>query len=373
MPEILLGLTFLLWVIQSARQRKFSRPKKPQWGLGLLILFLINAGLVTYFSGDLVLYGYFLIRAAEAGMIYWLIRQEIVPHSSTIKWLLYGAVFQVMLAYFQTRINSSLGLHFIGEPSIGPEVMNVAKTDLISGAKHIRPYGTFLHPNILGAYLMSVLFIALPYLKKNAIPFWLIFLTAGIYLTGSQAAQLATLTAFGILFLFGILKKASQKRLLSLGMFVVLVMLNAWLFVNSSALRFSTPSIHERLEQNIMSLNMFLNKFWGVGIGNFTLSMENFSVGKLLPWEFQPVHNSYFLALNETGLQGFTLLLLLIAYILHNYWKDEHDYSLQDKARILALFSLLFIASLDHLLWTSYIGAILVGFVLAETTRTTHV
>ena len=123
--------------------------------------------------------------------------------------------------------------------------------------------------------------------------------------------------------------------------------------------------------QNVISLNMFLHKFWGVGVANFTLEMEKFSQIKLLPWEFQPVHNAYFLILNETGIQGLLLLILIIAYMLHSYWKIDLSYFLRDKARILPLFALIVVASFDHLLWTSWIGPILAGMVVAETTRPT--
>ena len=227
----------------------------------------------------------------------------------------------------------------------------------------------FFIPIFWGAYLMSVLFLSLAYLKKSALPFWIILLSIGIYLSGSLAAELTLLITAGIILMLGVLKVARQKKTLSLGLLGGLVFANLWLYFNSAMLAFNYPSIQERLAQNVVSLNMFLSKFWGVGVGNFTLQMEAFSDTKLLPWEFQPVHNVYFLVLNETGIQGLVLLLLMIAYLLHAYWKDGLSYFLKDKARILPLFALMVIASFDHLLWTSWVGPILTGIVVAETTR----
>lgn len=369
LPEILLILTFLLWFIQKVINKEIGKIKAPGWGLTLFLLFMLNAGLVTFFQGDIILYLFFLIRVLEAGAVYILIRQRLIPHHELITWLLYGAVLQIVLAYIQTRLNHSIGLHFIGEPVIGPDMPNVAKTDLVDGTKEIRPYGTFLHPNILGVYLMTVFFLSLAYLKKTALLFWIILMSIGIYLTGSLAAELTLLIVAGILLILSFVKVATQKRTLSLGLLGVFLFGNLWVYLNSASLAWSYTSIQERLMQNVISLNMFLHKFWGVGVNNFTLEMERFSQIKLLPWEFQPVHNTYFLILNETGIQGLLLLILIIAYLLHGYWKTGLSYFLRDKARILPLFALIVVASFDHLLWTSWVGPILAGIVVAETTR----
>lgn len=369
LPEILLLLVFLLWCFQKLIKKEWGRLKAPGWGLTLIFLFVMNAGIISYLYGDIILFLFFFIRILEAGIVYILIRQALIPHNELISWLLFGAVFQIILAYTQTRLNHSLGLHFIGEPVIGPDVPNVAKTDLSDGTKIIRPYGTFLHPNILGAYLVTVFFISLAYLKKAALPVWVILLSIGVYLSGSHAAQITLLTVIGILLWLSFMKVTARKKHLSLGILAALLLINAWIYINSTRFLWENHSIAERLTQNVISLNMFLQQCWGVGIANFTLMMEQFSNIKLLPWEFQPVHNIYFLILNETGLQGFILLVFGIGWLLQGYWKKELSYFLRDKARILPLFALMILASFDHLLWTSWVGWILTGMVLSETTR----
>lgn len=369
LPELLLALTFILWFIQKVRIKEIGEIKAPSWGLTIFLLFLVNAGVVTFLRGDLTLYVFFLIRVVEAGMVYTLVRQKLIPHNQLIAWLLYGAIFQIVLAYVQTRLNHSVGLQLIGEPVIGPDVSNVAKTDLTDGTKLIRPYGTFLHPNILGAYLMTILFLSLPYFKKSALIFWVVLMSVGIYLTGSHAAGLTVLIAAGILLILSFMKVATQKRTLSLGLLGAFLLGNLLVYINSASLSWNFASIQERLIQNVISLNMFLHNVWGVGVGNFTLEMEKFSQTTLLPWDFQPVHNTYLLVLNETGIQGLILLILIIGTLLHGYWKKDLSYFLHDKARILPLFALIVIASFDHLLWTSWIGFILIGLVVAETTR----
>ncbi len=371
LPELLLALTFGLWFIQEIRTKKWAKLKAPGWGFTLFLLFLLNAGIVTLLYGDMVLFLFFLIRVLEAGAVFVLIRQKVIPHKEFIAWLLYGAVFQIAIAYLQTRFNHSLGLHFIGEPVIGSDVPNVAKIDLSGGGKAIRPYGTFLHPNILGAYLLIVFYLSLAYLKKAALPVWVILLSVGIYLTGSQAAQLTLVLVAVILLILSFMKVAVHKKYLSLGLLGGIIFTNVWVYFNSAQLAWNYNSVIERLMQNVISLKMFMAQFWGVGVANFTLVMEQFSQVKLLPWQFQPVHNTYFLTLNETGIQGILLIFIMLAYLLCSYWKADLSYLLKDKARILPLFALIIIASFDHLLWTSWIGPILAAMVVAETTRPT--
>lgn len=366
LPELLLILIFSLWFAERLKSKTLKKLKQPSWTLILLLLFLVNAGLVTFFQGDMTLYLFFLIRVVEAGMVFILIHEELIPSSEVIRWLLFGALFQILLAYLQTRFNHSLGFHWIGEPVIGPQVLNVAKTTILNSSKLIRPYGTFLHPNILGAYLLTILFLSLGTLKKLALPFWIVLLSIGIYLTGSQAAQLTLLMVMGLFILINLMKTVGQKRNLSLLFFAGFLVLNAVLFFRSASLSFGFASIQERLMQNVISLNMFLHHWWGVGVGNFTLEMEKFSSAILSPWDFQPVHNVYFLVLNETGIQGLLMLIFLIVRLLHAFWKKGKDSAYASQTRLLPLLALIIMASFDHLLWTSWIGSMLIALVVAE-------
>lgn len=366
LPEILLFIIFALWLIERVRSKELSWPKQFSPAMGLFLLFVLNAGVVSYVQGSMVLFSFMAIRMLEAFMFYLLLRDQFVPTKETIKWLLYGASFQILLAFLQTRVDHSLGLQFLGEPNVSPDIANVAKIDLADGTKEIRGYGTFLHPNIMGAYLMTILFVTLPYLKKAALPVWMIIITTGIFLTGSLAAELATVAMFILLAKLAYFKRSEYKKWVTLGVLGVVLLGNSWLFINSARVNIVSTSIQDRLNQNVISLDMFLNNSWGVGTGNFTLRMEEFAQSKLMPWDFQPVHNAYFLTLTETGIQGLILVVLAIGWLLHAYWKPDHEYDLQSKARILPLMALVIIASFDHLLVTSYIGPMLIALVLSQ-------
>jgi len=73
-----------------------------------------------------------------------------------------------------------------------------------------------------------------------------------------------------------------------------------------------------------------------------------------LPWEFQPVHNTYFLILNEVGIQGLILLLMFLLALFDLYWKD---------GKAIPVFVLLFLAPFDHFLWDSWVGIMLIALV----------
>ncbi|MBN1258921.1 O-antigen ligase family protein [Candidatus Peregrinibacteria bacterium] len=320
-------------------------------------MFLLNAAVVTFFRGDVVLLGFFLLRIAEAVIVYLLIADEVLPAPTVIRILLYGALFQLALGYLQWYLNHSLHLSIIGEQTLGGDVLGVAKNDVAEGVKQIRPYGTFLHPNILAAYLLAILFISLRYLRGRSLAFWLILLTAGIWFTGSRAVALAVIACFFMLIIFAYVKELKNRKSVIVAALLLLLAVNAWFFANSSAIRTGDPSWQERLNQNVISREMVLARPLGIGVFNFTLEMENFAAEKLSPWEFQPVHNTYFLIANETGFQG---LLILFAAIIFFFWKRwEGEYALP-------LMAFILVTPFDHYLWDSFTGMILVAIVLAS-------
>ena len=164
---------------------------------------------------------------------------------------------------------------------------------------------------------------------------------------------------------------------------------NLWVWQNNERLTSQDPSFQERLEQNMISRNMLVSQPFGVGAQRFTLEMELYSgrgpiedpvedpveetitrsigsstgpsVGinkpsiKLLPWEFQPVHNTYFLIANETGVQGILLLLIALVVLFYRYWK---------KGSVIPLLVILLIMPFDHFWWDSFTGLMLVGITL---------
>ena len=352
LPEVFLFFIFIFyWFFYKPQDARFCVSKSATI---FFLLFFLNAGLITFFHGDMRLYAFFVMHILFGFFLYRLLRDEVVPFSESLRWLLFGALFQVCLALGQVLLNHSVGLSFLGEPHVGPQVMNVAKNKTEVEAV-IRGYGTFLHPNILAAYLMTIFLVAIPHLKKAAFLLWSFILLLGIYLTGSQAAEL-TLGVLLVLYLFfRMVKSASSQKTVIFGFLAIFFTLNVWFFFNADHLKIEDASIQERVAQTDISRSMVKQYPTGVGISQFTLVTEEISPTKLEPWRYQPVHNVYFLVLSELGIQGLILLLLTIVVMFASTKKP---------LQALPFLALVTIASFDHLLMTSYVGVLLIGLVV---------
>ena len=360
LPEILLGIIFVLWFIQKVCDKETIIFKAKSLWL-LLLLFAINAFVITLLKGDSILGALFLLRLFEVLIVFWLITDRVLKPKQIVGILFLGAFAQIIWGYFQWKFNHSLGLTFLGESVLGPDVLGVAKTDLAEGVKQIRAYGSFLHPNIFAAYLLAIFFISLKYLKYGYKLLWFAIFTWGIYLTHSRAAMLVGLIGLSISLLFLVFQSKYFRKAIALIVILVLAIGNFWFFKNSYAVQTRDMAWQERLEQNVISENMWQENPLGVGVRNFTLEMEQFVPEKLLPWEFQPVHNTYFLALNEVGIQGLIILILFLFLLFYHYWKA---------GKAIPILILLLLAPFDHFLWDSWVGLILIaiaaGFFVVE-------
>ncbi|MDD3487222.1 MAG: O-antigen ligase family protein [Candidatus Moranbacteria bacterium] len=141
--------------------------------------------------------------------------------------LIANGLFQSALAIIQFLANSSIGLHFLGESLLGPNINGVAKI-IILHMKHIRAYGTLPHSNILSGFLIIPQVLATNlvlvrlfslYGRKTrgiivshetlsdkiptrlAVNIWII-LTLGLLVTFSRSAILSDLIAMIILVLW---------------------------------------------------------------------------------------------------------------------------------------------------------------------------
>jgi O-antigen ligase len=78
-----------------------------------------------------------------------------------------------------------------------------------------------------------------------------------------------------------------------------------------------TSSAQERTLYLQISRDMFFDQPFGVGLGAFTLNMQDYTGVKLVPWLFQPVHNVFLLAANELGILGGLLFFAIFGYGFH--------------------------------------------------------
>ena len=77
-------------------------------------------------------------------------------------------LIQSIIGIIQVFIQHSIGLFWLKESLISPEIPGVAKI-ILNGERYIRAYGLFPHPNILGGFLVFTIIVTI-YLLKTTSP-----------------------------------------------------------------------------------------------------------------------------------------------------------------------------------------------------------
>lgn len=294
-----------------------------------LFLFLVWAGLSLLWAPlkDVALYRY--ARLLEGALFaFWVgrhvnLRRDFGKISTA---LFLGVSYESLLAIGQWFTGGSLfGYYFLGEQPYNALTSGIARTGFL-GEVRVRAYGTFTHPNVLGAYLalfLPWLFWRIVNKRATYSALGLLVLTlSALFFTFSRAAWLAA--AAGLLFLVVVFKR-EHLRLTGkgwLGLLGGVFLLAGFLFSNT----FNDPfSLARRQELNQLALRMVKDSpLLGVGWGNFMVRLDDF--GRVSGWTrfLQPVHNVFLLVAAETGLVGFTfwsLFFFLLLFALLKFWR----------------------------------------------------
>ena len=300
-----------------------------------------------------------------------------------------GAGVECLIGIGQFLIQHDLGLTFLSEPRLSPDMHNIATypvTDAnwrlfqlfpwIEGNQGsiLRAYGTFDHPNIFGGYLVAALFSSYALLiqaknrlQKGALFLLLPLLILTLTLTFSRSAYFAWVIGSLLFFSLAILKKMKRIKtlilsVLSASMTLFLILLDQLVsrggFVNYNSL--ATSSDLGRFQCFKIALLLFLkHPFLGIGYHGFAL----FPYERLDPAlknanpEGTLAHNLYLQIASETGLMGVgTLALFLFSMIYPALKAPLSPISL---SLGVTLFSFLLIGVADHYLWAYQSGRLL--------------
>ena len=302
--------------------------------LNIFLLFILSQiiSLIPYQSSGLNL-GAGLVRAEQyliSGLFGIYIASKNVHQVKFIFiWGLGLAILgQSILAILQFFKEGTIGLWILGERTFSLSTPGIAKFDFY-GREFLRPYGTFPHPNVLAAFMLLSAILILWFRKTERIISFLAVIP--ILLTVSRAAIAAGLISF----LFLLEKKG--RIILVLAAVALLPILYTRF---TSIFNFDNVSLLRREELSAVAIKVFISApFLGVGLNNFIPSASNeLLVG---PSRFlQPVHNIFLLALSETGIVGFSGLLLLICFAI---WKVR-----KEKTLLLAWLVIIFLGMFDH-------------------------
>lgn len=332
----------------------------------LWLLVFVGMFLIFYFSSLIVAVDkintfFYLLRFFEFFIVYLLVSHDFVKVKNMLYVFIGSMTVVAVIGILQYIFQHSLGLGFLGEPVVSSETVGVAKV-AFSNYAVLRSYGTFPHPNVFAGYLLFAIMFCVYYWKneKQIFTCLLVILGAAFLLTFSRGAFLAFFAA--IVLYYSLAKiRLSWKYLLAggivVGLFIVLFKLSPVLI--SRFLIGDANSLNERGLFYAVGKKMFLDNWFGVGAGNFTEVMQGYVNSKILPWQFQPVHNIFVLVLNEIGIWGFSAFAALFIYagfyLLKLMKKVSSDKSLV--AILLALWLAIFVIGLfDHYFISLYQG-----------------
>ncbi len=343
----------------------------------ILLLFLITLTTSVLMANNQTVAAYQALRILEA-ILFFLIAKNLLKQKSLFEKatavLFATGIIQSIIALTQFILQKSLGLKFLGESVISPEILGVAKFEM-GAEKLIRAYGTFPHPNLLGAFLLLTLASGIWLAQKKKIgkllSLGIILILAGIAVTFSRSIWLAT-TLFLLLnfilhqrnFLTWLKKDKSKLNYLIL---IFAIIFSLFFFtLGKSRLCFNCQNDNSLALRNIyqeQALNLIQQKpLLGIGAGNFTIQTRISGTNyQLKNWQFQPVHNLYLLIIAEIGIVGFLLLAyLIIQQISPSLKKFENS---PNSIFTIALCLFLLLGFFDHYFWTLPQGQLL--FVLA--------
>ncbi|TAK96688.1 O-antigen ligase domain-containing protein [Patescibacteria group bacterium] len=319
------------------------------------------------------------IKLLELYLLSIYITYRIVPRGTLLKdafkLIVLGGVINSVLAIWQFAIQNSVGLNFLRESIISPDISGVAKV-ILDGQKMIRAYGFFPHPNILGGFLALSIILTLSYRKMfhpstNVPPqykcsTWNIILgrrgtsygagvehsgkvdyfgkalvclqLTALILTFSKSAILGLLIA--LLYIYvpslcecstwniipgkrppaskpnGTLYDIKMKHI-SRNLLIIFFIVSALISIFPNIVNFKSQSLEERqLYANVSRGTITDHALLGVGNGNLVWSYPEYQ--NLESWQYQPVHNVFLLIWSELGIIGLFLFIYILYRLFHS-------------------------------------------------------
>jgi hypothetical protein len=389
-------LLLLVWQIFNSKfeiRNQFSNLKFPRrnyqaffrdkqisnWqGAVYLAVVLFSAGFVYLnisHSLSPAVSAYKWIKILEFGVLGYIIAKRLKINDSrfrTTSLVLIPIFYESVLSVWQFWVQSSVGRwwYFLGERTFNSSTPGIANT-FFNGQLLMRSYGTFPHPNVLGAFLAIFLPIVLARFLHNS----------RIFTERKKFEMMATLASLGVgygaLFLsmsrvaifVGIVASLvvvlpHLKRLRLMGL-ICLIGLTGGVYLfwpRISALKLETEPIVVRQQLNKLAIERFAHSpVLGTGLGtsplyegtsNFKFQILNYSL------VHQPTHNVYLMTLAETGIIGFGLLGTLGILGVVRVYRQKNWVLLT------SLLSIAFLGMFDHYFLTLQQGQLIFSLIL---------
>lgn len=267
-------------------------------------------------------------------------------HKTVMRVISFSLIWQSLLILSQFALQKSVGLWIIGERSFTSQTPSIAHVSLF-GQQFLRPYGTFPHPNVAGAFLAFGTILTASSHKITRI-----ITTIAIVATFARTAAAILATAVFLTF-------SKTQKLLTLIILTLAAALVGPTILNS----IPTASIAERLLLIQSALDIAMTKpLFGVGSNNFIVELAKLDLTSLAETRLlQPVHNVFLLILVENGIIGLLLFTPLMMIVAQN---------VKGTVKTALFLAILVYASIDHFLWTLPQGQLMfwltIGYILSE-------
>lgn len=340
LTDLLALATLVIWWWQERKIRNIGRVN---WLIFFIFFYLFINSLLAQNQGAAF---YKLTKIAEFAWLGFYVAQNTKTKIIIGKILPVVVVYSGLIALVQVFKQSSLDgfFWFLGERTFSAGTPGIALAQSF-GHLHLRPYGTFSHPNSMSGFLLVAL-ILIWGLGKNS-SFWLKILVSFlgflvIFLSFSRIVWIATLL-LGLwlaVWWFGLRRKIPSQ--------VPIYFLLTASFSIGVLIFFSGPSFfsEEATTQRINLAQVALliikeSPLFGVGLNNFIVHLPKFWVPSGV-YFLQPVHNIFLLVAAETGLIGLLVFLWFLWLMVRRLIFKGKTFLL------LALGAILFTGIFDH-------------------------
>jgi len=389
LTDLLILLIFLFWAWRKRKERFFKKGlaigrlqgaiRSPSfWLATFLIISLIS--LVQANNIQLGFYHWFKLLELACLFLYLKYNfRQLFNFERLTQVLVASGLVQSFIAFGQYANQKSLGLRYLFESPLSPEISGVAKI-VVEGTKMIRPYGSLPHPNLLAVFLLLSIFCFYfiwvnkkhSFIKNCSLLIIFCLLIFALGLTFSRLIIFTFLSASLIYFVFTFWRTVQTpdrelfKRITSVFLlFIVFCSLFtalAWPEISSRwQISLTEQSVSLRAFYNQTAFLIIQEHPWlGIGLGNFVWEIREI-LHLLSAWIHQPVHNIYLLIASETGLIG---LIFFLFFVLKAFLPKRGQSPSQRHILLFIVFSFLFIAFFDHFFWTLQQGQIMFWLVL---------
>lgn len=352
----------------------------PLESIALALLFL--GGFSVFFSIAPMLSLHVFWKLADAVGLFFFVRHLRISAASIARVVVVSAGAQAVVAIMQFGAQQITANKWLGIAAQDPSVLGTAVVQ-VGDARWLRVFGTLPHPNMLAAWLLLGILLAVyllsvarekpfPRAQQDVFCYWffsigalfaLVAMSTALVLTFSRSALLSLGIFALVIIVQSIARKKIQRRVVGALAFIFLSV--AFTAVNVLPLITTRASVQTRLEQrSLVEREEGVAKAAGVirrhliigtGIGAYT-AVQYGDNAALQGWEYQPVHNVWLLLAAELGVVGFVVGLLLLAELFARVLAGFRASSSGRYLLIATSFCIVLLGFFDHFLWTSYFG-----------------